>query len=725
MPKESYDAEAKKEWRRRWRKFVKQLHKPPSDTKVVCFPGREALEVFEVYDTLNIPRANIIGIERDRDSYDHLKSQRLGIELFHGSDTDFFEHTDGKFDVVNLDYDGTFNDEVSRTLKFIAGKQRLTDFSVLGVAVSTRREQKTTKRMYHNQLVGGRFAEIYTLPEPDFEIEYSKVLAMADVDKDDVLNGMKPFGHSKKTIRDTTITGEITSHLAAGRGGSIEFNPIVLKYPNFSKVKELFEEFSTSNNMEHPEPGHYQALLIGEILKFLKDNGLGSDENARLAIARLALGVWNTPYIPIGMQRYEYESEGGTNMFSDFLLLDQRRNVFLKYSYLADNMFGSIDKNQYALHVHGLEYSRKSWGKIGESFKLAVNLTSPVEIPPRVSLGSSYKPKLTGPEYYQLRVVDGKSDEEIKQMRRTTKREMSAFKAHVTMGTYGPVPEKPVEEEHSTAVAEKTEIPKRREFSLHEITNRDARKMISDNATLRIKYFLGDLFGVTSEENAERLVTNIRDSRWYDKIETENPSDTQIYSFFDDLMLCARNGYVPMADEVKGIYRSVLSGGMHERIRGLVTTQHVTEKQKLTSETYSGLIDQGKTEAEILSMHPDATKRQIAAYKAWNTIRSQYHTKPAQKADLNGDTGPTVIGLLESGVSKEDVMERLQLTDYQIRGIKAAHKRGAYKDRLQKPEATSGLPTPRPRNIQYFVDSRGVTHPTQKAWLEAERGYRG
>lgn len=340
----------------------------------------------------------------------------------------------------------------------------------------------------------------------------------------------------------------------------------------------------------------------------------------------------------------------------------------------------------------------------------------PSKIPTRIYLGSSYKPKLTGPGYYQLKVVEGKTEEEIRAMRRATKREMAAFKAHATMGTYGPIPEKPPTEEKQPVISAQPELPKPREFSLYDVTNRDARKTLSDNATLRIRYFLSDLFSLALEDSAERLIANVRESRWWDKGGKEAPSDTQVYSFFDDLTVCARNDYIPEAVDVNRIYRSVLDGRIDDSVQRFITTQQITEKKRLNAELYHELRQQGKTEEEI-TVEYGASTRQIAAYKAWDTMRTRAEShKNGHTEKPEGDIGLAVARLLGRGVPGEEIMKRWNLTPQQFAGYKAANSRGAYTSRLKSSTTTD---TPK------FIDSRGVVHSRVESLRDAEQGYRG
>ena len=53
----------------------------PKDLQVLCFPGIDATEVFQVYDSLGIPRENITGLERDPYVAEQIERKNLGIKM--------------------------------------------------------------------------------------------------------------------------------------------------------------------------------------------------------------------------------------------------------------------------------------------------------------------------------------------------------------------------------------------------------------------------------------------------------------------------------------------------------------------------------------------------------------------------------------------------------------------------------------------------------------------
>lgn len=673
MPKESYDNKAKGRWRHQWRKFTKHIPKSPRDTKVVFLPGRQALELFEVYDQRGIPRSNIVGIERDNDVYNHLKSQRLGIELFHGTDTEFFEHADGKFDIVNLDYDGTFNHNVQKSIFLLAGKHLLANPSVLGVAVSGRRENEFVKSLYLGGAISEKSKDIFHAEGKGYE-----KLVREISDRLNIISEKKGFKETADLLNKTTYELKDIAITAMVRGACehgkslLELNPLSKKVPDLANYEKLLIAARPVNRTDMVKNAFFldelRTGMLLEIMDFLRGIGISRNESAIAQLAKMTLRVWEESYIVADNKRYQYESSGGTPMLSDFLLLKQEPKTLERYRYLADHVFGRFNLKEFVYDATGLILdSKRTVRDINNMLLKDLWKFKPSAIPPRVSLGSSYKKELTGKDYYQLGVVEGKTDEEIRQLHRTTLRQMAAFKAHVTMGRYGPVPEKLADTQIATANVQ-MEQPKPREFSLSDIIPRKYSKRLPENSTLRIQYFIHDLLGAIPEKDTERILGNIEESKWYRNVENKKPSDMQIYSFFDDLTTCVRNGFVPTADDVSRIYRSVLSGQMDSKVGEFVTVQQIPEKEKLTWQIYRGLREQGKSDEEI-SKEFGATAHQLRAYRAWNTMKARSESIVSKNA--YAETEPDIL--------------------------------------------------PKPPNR--FIDSQGWVHTSQESWLGAQKGY--
>ncbi len=85
----------KRRVRAEYREFLRETvlrHKKPGEVRVLCLPGWEAVEVFDVYDRLGIPRRNVYGAEWDREAFERLKARNLGINVWHGDVFDYLAY---------------------------------------------------------------------------------------------------------------------------------------------------------------------------------------------------------------------------------------------------------------------------------------------------------------------------------------------------------------------------------------------------------------------------------------------------------------------------------------------------------------------------------------------------------------------------------------------------------------------------------------------------------
>jgi hypothetical protein len=105
--KATYKIEVKEICRRRFRDFI---GKHFSETKirtarVLYLPGREAMEIVEIYDTLGIPHENIVCLEQRREVFIELRRRNLGIDLRNQTLVEFLDSPhEAQFDIVSLDF---------------------------------------------------------------------------------------------------------------------------------------------------------------------------------------------------------------------------------------------------------------------------------------------------------------------------------------------------------------------------------------------------------------------------------------------------------------------------------------------------------------------------------------------------------------------------------------------------------------------------------------------
>jgi len=318
MAKETYDFESKRKVRENFSKFIKRyLGHKIKDLKVACLPGEEALEIFEVYDPLGIPRENIWGIERGEKEYNRLQSKNLGIHLFPGDDVDFLMQTEHKFDVINLDYQGMFGTPAFRSLKAIARRQILQDKGILGTTFFANREKEKTQLSYQ---VGASVSKgiyeqweeylenadsVHSLenydPYDEKQKEKQNELIKMEINRRSTKNFLRWSEMNLEDIRDIAITGYIAGLMRNGRYGygvsdwpnidhEVSIPPFV---PKLIKINPNYDEINKQWLKESNE-GMKKFLdsIVDDFLKLRKKHPEKADEiDARLSEVSRAIEI--------------------------------------------------------------------------------------------------------------------------------------------------------------------------------------------------------------------------------------------------------------------------------------------------------------------------------------------------------------------------------------------------------------------------------------------------
>jgi hypothetical protein len=151
--KESFDIPTKKVIRTKYKQFLSEnmSHAPKN---ILCLSGCEALEIFEVYDQLGYDRKSIVSCEIDDDAYKLLDAQGLGIEIHHEDIEEYLEETDKKFDIINLDFCGTFHPRLADCISTVFHRQLLKPDGIFACTFMARREKEDARDMLKLSVVG-------------------------------------------------------------------------------------------------------------------------------------------------------------------------------------------------------------------------------------------------------------------------------------------------------------------------------------------------------------------------------------------------------------------------------------------------------------------------------------------------------------------------------------------------------------------------------------------
>lgn len=458
----SYDDFAKQKAREKLRDFIRRnlSFKKLSDIKVVCFPGaeedgEEALEVKQVYDTIGIPRENIVGLECDPERADRLKKANLGIQVVIAFDYDFFKTTEQKFDIISLDYTGHQGKKEIMALEEIVSNQILAKHGILCTNYTGKRESRDLKLWMLHKLT--RFI---SQEKPEENISREKRIEILEKE----MSGNSEFSFSQ--IREA-ITNDTLEIFKCGKG-ILKLPEILTCYPEYQEIEEEISNL-IRNGETVPDEKTRKVLIESKIFKkeqfdnteLLLDYKINMDnyvnnhiQNFKKHIQKQMettdrLAEWIVSalicseikaYIPRKIERYYYNSNKNYLMLFDIIAFTQQERVYQKMK----EMF-LFDKNKQKLYWNPLHLCNagilKKIRKTTEEF----HFERKYEILPRSYLGSSWESPKKEKNAREIISKDnaiellksGFSTEEISDCYSGfTKGQLAAFKAHLTMGKY-------------------------------------------------------------------------------------------------------------------------------------------------------------------------------------------------------------------------------------------------------------------------------------------------
>ena len=417
----------------------------PEELSVLCLPGIDAEEIFQVYDALGIPRKNIVGVERESDIADALEQKDLGIKLFKGDLEDYInEQPIIDFDVVSLDYTGIVSLAQILTLRSISEKQKRNHF-VLHSANSLRRDKQSNFLYYCGYTMGYSNESL----ENDLETVSNRIN-----------NYFRKFEMKEKLIPEKQIS--YTPLIESGFNCTTDINyDTVFRFilgRNYEKMIKYCEDKaeeitgmklkidplnpakSIKGTIWHPivQPMIHN-LMLDAISEHVKRFIITSKDFPEILMHAIQRAAKNSKFfIKRDIQCYSYISETSTPMLGDvyFLSFPEKevniaKEITDKVNY-PDYFYIKDTATALELHALALKYSKASRKFIPDAKQLNLieNLNN------RVFLGSSSKPVLTkGRALEEFRA--GTTLDKIKEKYRGwDNKPLAQWKAHFTMGTY-------------------------------------------------------------------------------------------------------------------------------------------------------------------------------------------------------------------------------------------------------------------------------------------------
>lgn len=446
--KETYQNVVKQRCRKHFRKFIKRHLNRPHNAKVLCFPGHECLEIFEVYDKLGVRRENIYCLERDKKVAAMIAEKNLGVKLIVEEFNDFIKNTDVVFDIVSLDFMGqlgTFEDAIFN----MHARGLIADHAVVFTNFCGARESSRTKRLYENQVKKNASEK----DRREEEALVKKLIEATNVGDEDAQNKIvdelekrwaSPLNKPVSETRDEAVHMALREVFMAGVGTS--------PYQNLATKEIKIEE-------EHEDPstipeGHVgigsmlvrtvECKSIIERLLSRKIKNIGADL-AEMMVENLHvmggnIGVW--VHDIHGAESYKYVGDNGMPMFADVFHL-KKWNEYERFSQYVDKNADTLEGFWRPLFelpealLHVLIY---------KIMAVSQPLGFESKCPARVHLGneSEYHPevKVLAPEDQKSKAIEliqknpGISTDQVSLLTGAPSRRVAAWKAHVTMGTY-------------------------------------------------------------------------------------------------------------------------------------------------------------------------------------------------------------------------------------------------------------------------------------------------
>ena len=438
MVKTDYGYQTKRISHRRFGRVIQGKIQSPADAKVVCLPGKYAREIKEVYDLLGFKRKNIVGIERDREVYEYLRDQNLGIELYFGEDTDFFsENPDRKFEVVSLDYTGLPSREGFRLIRDLFINRHFASNSILHTNYYASRINVFSK-------VGLPYVdECYLVP--------------GMVPKLDMETLVKSFHFWDRTGKNLGIP------IKQFRSDAITSFLVFCSFPNEKIVNRIVDSASdeeiqenlvvrgTFKNFGTIPREDFLLPFVSRVLTNTYCDGefhLTADEFTLLF--EYAFIRTRKAYSVEDLRRFEYVSDDGSLMFTDILHIRDNEELLEKARRCVKGYQNDSRQDNLIMNGSGREYARnkKCFEECAREYKRRrdkkIAFISAKTMPPRVDI----TPRRVLDTETALRLLNSGWTYEMfeDEFKDVTPARIAAYKAHRTMGTYDEKAAAPKEE---------------------------------------------------------------------------------------------------------------------------------------------------------------------------------------------------------------------------------------------------------------------------------------
>lgn len=376
MPDKHYDNDhAKAKSRALVRDEIKSTllgFRKPNDLRVLCLPGRDALEIYQVYDELGIPRHNVTGLEMIPELYREIKSKVPDIDLKQVRLADFVEREERlPYDVISLDFTQNYTEELNDDIINVVGKILPRNFLFHLAVLAKRENEKSKLKLVNTTKIIERGGRIFKLP----------------------------YARTEKEIDDTPLKDVRSQSFSVLFEAAINYASSEFTYGNIERalghdrIREILEiNTGVKRSSEEVkfllsrEPNTHVAtrFLIEEILYKIECHGYEPNEDAIKAIEKsVLLGLSNARNLVARSRRYSYVSESGSPMIGDICfasrcdkLIEHAKDVLgslgypdVVFSYFNMELFMKSVKPYLGLYKKRFDFKQQEREFLGSSYK--------------------------------------------------------------------------------------------------------------------------------------------------------------------------------------------------------------------------------------------------------------------------------------------------------------------------------------------------------------------
>jgi hypothetical protein len=345
--KERFDIPAKKVSRKRLRSFIRRTvlkNKSPSEVKVLSLVGPEAIDVFDIYDPIGIPRENIVACELNHDSAELLKAQDLNIIIIEGDVIDYLRDTDRTFDIINLDFCGCLNSDVISAVKQIFYKRTLREGGILACTFLGRRENKEVKMIMkepYMSLNASASKELYKMyEESKKECDEHDIHSLLNITDNKIKNiDIKKMTDIPDDINRLGIPLKIIHLALLGTRPVIDGTDILLfsDYSDNLNVEEYRNILNkVEKKLEYYEKRNIKSNINGEDPRqFIEKQRKGLESRIRdYKECDKGFLSWKGA-VPTSMEFYRYLSDKGSPMMNLYFKFEFIENVYKRFKFDA------------------------------------------------------------------------------------------------------------------------------------------------------------------------------------------------------------------------------------------------------------------------------------------------------------------------------------------------------------------------------------------------------